>query len=87
VVLFLYASPPSLPVSPYSPTCPTTASTSSHPPLRIITGIGRHSTNQTPVLMPAVTKLLDKEGWRWKWDGLGQGAAARGAVLVTGVVR
>lgn len=60
------------------------AATSAQAPLRIITGIGRHSTNQNPVLMPAVVKLLEREGWRWKWDGPGGGA---GAVLVTGVVR
>ncbi|GAA6064558.1 hypothetical protein JCM10212_006204 [Sporobolomyces blumeae] len=61
-------------------------------PLRIVTGIGRHSKNQTPVLLPAVTKHLDKHGWRWKWDdspyvvgGLGPVREARGAVRVLGV--
>ncbi|GAA5874653.1 hypothetical protein JCM3774_004774 [Rhodotorula dairenensis] len=38
------------------------------PPLRIITGVGRHSRNNAPVLAPAVTKHLDKHGWYWKWD-------------------
>ncbi|GAA5873955.1 hypothetical protein JCM16303_002640 [Sporobolomyces ruberrimus] len=61
-------------------------------PLRIITGIGRHSHNQTPILLPAVTKHLDKNGWRWRYDdspyvvgGHGPSRDARGAVKVTGV--
>ncbi|GAA5907544.1 uncharacterized protein JCM6883_001240 [Sporobolomyces salmoneus] len=61
-------------------------------PLRIITGIGRHSRNQTPILLPAVTKHLDKNGWRWKYDdspyvvgALGPSKDARGAVKVIGV--
>ncbi|KWU42393.1 hypothetical protein RHOSPDRAFT_36101 [Rhodotorula sp. JG-1b] len=37
-------------------------------PLRIITGVGRHSRNNAPVLAPAVTKHLDRHGWYWKWD-------------------
>lgn len=38
--------------------------------------------------MPAVAKLLDKEGWRWKWDGMGSSYGnSSGAVLVTGVLR
>ncbi|ORY69417.1 hypothetical protein BCR35DRAFT_326384 [Leucosporidium creatinivorum] len=62
------------------------------PPLRIITGLGRHSTNNNPVLLPAITKLLDREGWRWKWDngptgGDGGPGTTRGAVWVTGVTR
>ncbi|GAA6009551.1 hypothetical protein JCM10207_003823 [Rhodosporidiobolus poonsookiae] len=69
--------------------------TLSPPPLRIITGIGRHSRNQRAVLGPAVTRHLDKEGWRWKWDDgplvagglpLRSGdTAQRGAVRVVGV--
>ncbi|GAA6019150.1 hypothetical protein JCM11491_002864 [Sporobolomyces phaffii] len=61
-------------------------------PLRIITGIGRHSHNQTPILLPAVTKHLDKNGWRWRYDdspyvvgGQGPSKDARGAVRVVGV--
>ena len=61
-------------------------------PLRIITGIGRHSRNQTPILLPAVTKHLDKNGWRWRYDdspyvvgGQGPSRDARGAVKVLGV--
>ncbi|GAA5969412.1 hypothetical protein JCM8115_003240 [Rhodotorula mucilaginosa] len=38
------------------------------PPLRIITGVGRHSRNNAPILAPAVTKHLDRHGWYWKWD-------------------
>ncbi|GAA5841044.1 hypothetical protein JCM11251_006793 [Rhodosporidiobolus azoricus] len=67
----------------------------SPPPLRIITGVGRHSRNQRAVLGPAVTKHLDKHGWRWKYDdgplvagGLGRGMVEgdkRGAVKVIGV--
>ncbi|GAA5920071.1 hypothetical protein JCM6882_005922 [Rhodosporidiobolus microsporus] len=70
----------------------------SPPPLRIITGVGRHSRNQRAVLAPAVTKHLDKAGWRWKWDdgplvagGLplramgGPEGQGRGAVKVIGV--
>lgn len=37
-------------------------------PLRIITGVGRHSRNNAPILAPAVTKHLDRHGWYWKWD-------------------
>ncbi|GAA5888086.1 hypothetical protein JCM5296_005429 [Sporobolomyces johnsonii] len=70
-----------------------THDTVSPTPLRIITGVGRHSRNQVPILAPAVTKHLDKHGWRWKWDdgplvagGLGMAAGGqRGAVRVIGV--
>ncbi|GAA5852266.1 hypothetical protein JCM8547_006718 [Rhodosporidiobolus lusitaniae] len=67
-------------------------------PLRIITGVGRHSRNQRAVLAPAVTRHLDKNGWRWKWDdgplvarGMplkyagGADGPGRGAVKVIGV--
>jgi hypothetical protein len=61
-------------------------------PLRIIVGIGRHSRNNTPILAPAVTKHLDKHGWRWKWDdgplvagGIGCAGSVKGAVKVLGV--
>ncbi|GAA5825033.1 hypothetical protein JCM3770_007378 [Rhodotorula araucariae] len=72
----------------------TNARDTLHPePLRIITGVGRHSRNGTPVLGPAVAKHLDREGWRWKWDdgpivagGVGP-VNARGAVRVLGVAR
>ncbi|GAA5998618.1 uncharacterized protein JCM10292_002827 [Rhodotorula paludigena] len=62
-------------------------------PLRIVTGVGRHSRNNTPILAPAVAKHLDREGWRWKWDdgplvagGIGA-VSSRGAVRVLGVKR
>lgn len=51
-------------------------------PLRIIIGIGRHSAGNAPVLKPAVTKFLDRNGWRWKWDGVGDNN--QGALRVTG---
>ncbi|KAK4335521.1 Smr domain containing protein [Rhodotorula toruloides] len=61
-------------------------------PLRIIVGVGRHSRNNTPILAPAVTKHLDKHGWRWKWDdgplvagGIGTAGSTKGAVKVLGV--
>jgi hypothetical protein len=65
--------------------CSTDASSLS--PFRIITGVGKHSTNQNPVLMPAVIKLLDREGWIWKWDGFSRGGAGggHGAVIITGL--
>ncbi|KDE06368.1 hypothetical protein MVLG_03276 [Microbotryum lychnidis-dioicae p1A1 Lamole] len=53
-------------------------------PLRIITGVGMHSTNQVAILLPAVIKLLDREGWSWSYDNSFGGAGARGAVLVKG---
>ncbi|KAM0786301.1 hypothetical protein ACM66B_001779 [Microbotryomycetes sp. NB124-2] len=54
-------------------------------PLKIVTGVGRHSAGSTPVLMPSITKMLDREGWKWKWDGVGE--TGKGAVAVLGVVR
>ena len=68
--------------------------TAAHPePLRIITGVGRHSRGGTPILAPAVTKHLDRTGWRWKWDdgplvagGIGP-VNSKGAVRVIGVAR
>lgn len=61
--------------------------TSSQSPFRIITGVGKHSANQNPVLMPAVIKLLDREGWIWRWDGFSRGGAGggHGAVIITGL--
>ena len=58
------------------------------PPLRIITGIGLHSKNGTPILLPAVVKMLDHEGWQWRYDdrGVQRAKGVHGAVLVTGVV-
>ncbi|SCV74854.1 BQ2448_7883 [Microbotryum intermedium] len=56
----------------------------SPPPLRIITGVGKHSTNKVAILLPAVIKLLDREGWNWSYDNGFGGAGARGAVLVKG---
>lgn len=34
--------------------------------------------------MPAVVKLLGREGWKWQWDGLGKSSNGRGALLITG---
>ncbi|GAA5990172.1 hypothetical protein JCM10908_005857 [Rhodotorula pacifica] len=68
------------------------------PPLRIITGVGRHSRNNAPILAPAVTKHLDRHGWYWRWDdsplthasgistpGGGVAGGVKGAVKVLGV--
>ncbi|KAG8709807.1 hypothetical protein FRC09_000461 [Ceratobasidium sp. 395] len=46
-------------------------------PLQIITGQGRHSKGNVPVIAPAVMKLLEKEGWR--------AHKREGIVYVTGV--
>ncbi|KAG9099775.1 hypothetical protein FRC07_010496, partial [Ceratobasidium sp. 392] len=46
-------------------------------PLQIITGQGRHSKGNVPVIAPAVMKLLEKEGWR--------AHKREGTVYVTGV--
>ncbi|KAK4049886.1 hypothetical protein OIO90_005275 [Microbotryomycetes sp. JL221] len=54
-------------------------------PLKIVTGVGRHSAGQTPILMPGIIKLLDREGWKWKWDGVGE--TGKGAVAVVGVIQ
>ena len=55
-------------------------------PLRIVTGAGNHSKGHA-VLLPAVCKLLDREGWRWKYDHRTNSAmSGPGAVLVTGAV-
>ncbi|KAK4050246.1 hypothetical protein OIV83_003567 [Microbotryomycetes sp. JL201] len=54
-------------------------------PLKIVTGVGRHSAGSTPVLMPSIVKMLDREGWKWKWDGVGE--SGKGAVAVIGVAK
>ncbi|QRV74518.1 Smr domain protein [Ceratobasidium sp. AG-Ba] len=46
-------------------------------PLQIITGQGRHSKGNIPVIAPAVLKLLEREGWR--------AHKREGTVYVTGV--
>ncbi|KAG9090545.1 hypothetical protein FRC06_000994 [Ceratobasidium sp. 370] len=47
-------------------------------PLQIITGQGRHSKGNIPVIAPAVMKLLEREGWR--------AHKSQGTVYVTGVI-
>ncbi|CAE6499724.1 unnamed protein product [Rhizoctonia solani] len=47
-------------------------------PLQIITGRGRHSRGNVPVIAPAVTKLLERDGWR--------AHKREGTVYVTGVL-
>ncbi|KAG8691134.1 hypothetical protein FRC11_006554 [Ceratobasidium sp. 423] len=47
-------------------------------PLQIITGVGRHSKGNVPVIAPAVMKLLGRDGWR--------AHKREGIVYVTGVV-
>lgn len=37
--------------------------------LTIVTGAGKHSAGQNPVLLPAVRKLLEREGYDYKYEG------------------
>lgn len=46
-------------------------------PFSIITGLGRHSSGGNPVLLPAVSKMLKKEGWNIRVES--------GNILVYGV--
>lgn len=48
-------------------------------PLRIVTGLGRHSVGGEARLLPAVKKYLDREGWHYETSG--------GALLVTGLLK
>jgi len=48
-------------------------------PFRIVTGMGRHSTNGEAKLTPAVSRMLQRGGWRI--------GAGRGEILVYGVLR
>lgn len=50
-------------------------------PLRIVTGVGRHSPGGEARLLPAVQKYLDREGWQNQTTGGG------GMILVTGLVK
>lgn len=50
--------------------------------LTIITGAGKHSSGQNPVILPAVRKLLEREGYDWKYEG---DRFHRGSFLVTGL--
>ena len=50
--------------------------------LTIITGAGKHSTNQNPVLLPAIKKLLERERYDWKFEG---DRESRGSLVVTGL--
>lgn len=52
-------------------------------PFRIITGAGSHSKNSRPALLPAITHLLDQDGWKWKFENSSYGAI--GSVLVLGI--
>lgn len=56
------------------PTAPST--------LTIITGAGKHSAGQAPVILPVVRKLLEREGYDWKYEG---DRFNRGSVVVTGL--
>lgn len=49
-------------------------------PFRIITGVGKHSTNHVAILRPGVAKALENDGWR-----VDRGTSDRGYILVRGV--
>ena len=61
------------------PSKPGMASGGYLPPLRIITGVGRHSPKNVAVIKPAVQKMLDREGWRCDVDH------NQGVIVVRGV--
>lgn len=48
-------------------------------PLRIVTGLGRHSVGGEAKLLPAVRKYLDRDGWRYEASG--------GVILVVGLLK
>lgn len=48
-------------------------------PLRIVTGVGRHSPHQIAVIRPAVARMLEREGWRADVDN------HRGVITVRGL--
>lgn len=49
-------------------------------PLVIVTGQGRHSKDGEAKVGPAVGKMLDREGWRWRSEG-----GNTGVLMVYGV--
>jgi len=48
-------------------------------PLRIVTGVGRHSAGGKGVLGPAVGNALEREGWK-----VDRGESGRGYLVVRG---
>lgn len=50
--------------------------------LTIVTGAGKHSAGQAPVLLPIIRKLLEREGYDWKYEG---DRHSRGSFIVTGL--
>ena len=53
-------------------------------PLHIVTGAGTHSARGNPVLLPSVTRWLDREGWSWRYDTPPTQSRVAG-VVVTGL--
>lgn len=49
-------------------------------PFKIITGVGKHSTNHVAILRPGVAKALEADGWR-----VDRGPSGRGYIVVRGV--
>ncbi|KAM0755540.1 hypothetical protein T439DRAFT_320233 [Meredithblackwellia eburnea MCA 4105] len=60
--------------------------TSERQPLRIITGVGRHSKGNNPVLLPNIRKMLVLAGWKLKDAEKGK-PSNDGALVVIGVTR
>jgi len=52
------------------------------PTLTIVTGAGKHSAGQNPVILPAVKKLLERERYDYRFDGE---RVHRGSLTVTGL--
>lgn len=50
-------------------------------PFTIITGKGSHSAGHTPLILPAVEKMLSQEGWRYSTD------RHQGQIIVRGVTQ
>lgn len=50
--------------------------------MTIVTGAGKHSAGQNPVLLPAIRKLLEREGYDYRYEGE---RYSRGAVAVVGM--
>ncbi|PWN44640.1 hypothetical protein IE81DRAFT_250545 [Ceraceosorus guamensis] len=48
--------------------------------LKIITGVGNHSVNRTPILRPGIKRMLEREGW----DAQEQHGAGSGTFIVRG---
>jgi len=58
------------------------ASPNGPPSLNIVTGAGKHSAGQNPVILPAVKKLLERERYDYRFDG---DRFHRGSLLVIGL--